>query len=448
MVRGRLSTPQLLLTLLAYDLLLLAFLPVIICYLGYRGLVLKRRPGNWRHRFGLVPRLPRGTHPRVWVHAVSAGEMAAARPVLAELRRRFPNSGIALSTHTHTGLEVARRSCAEADVIFQFPFDWPDVMALALWRILPDLIVVMEKELWPNFLGTGRLLGACIVAVNGRVSDRMLRRARWAPGFVRWLYLLPHRLCVQSDEDARRLRVLGLDGDSRIVIAGNTKADTLAERDRTTEAELASDLRIGQDEMWLVAGSTHPGEEERIVEAFVKIREQLPSARLLLAPRHLERVPQVSALLAERGIQVVRRSDGRQEHPEAVVVLDTMGELRAAYAFATIGFVGGTLVPIGGHNLLEPPAAGVPVAFGPHTENCPDTAGLVLDAGVGICVEDADALAVAFLRFARDPRLRTDTARRAQDLIHRQRGASARCVAAAAALLDKEIGRASCRERV
>ncbi|MBN1458602.1 MAG: 3-deoxy-D-manno-octulosonic acid transferase [Armatimonadetes bacterium] len=437
MARGRLSTTRLLLTLLAYDLLLLALLPAIACYLGYRALVLKKRPGNWRHRFGVVPRLPKGAGPRIWVHAVSAGEMAAARPVLTELRRRFPKAGIALSTHTDTGLEVARKSCAEADVIFHFPFDWPDVTAIALWRILPDLIVVVEKELWPNFLGTGRLLGARIVAVNGRVSDRMLRRARWAPGFVRWLYLLPDRLCVQSDEDARRLRALGLDGDSRIVVAGNTKVDTLADRDQAVESTLASELEIAPGETWLVAGSTHPGEEERILEAFARVREEVSTARLLLAPRHLERVPQVSALLAERGLQVVRRSDGRHEHPEAVVVLDTMGELRAAYAFATVGFVGGTLVPVGGHNLLEPPAAGVPVAFGPHTENCPDTAALVLDAEVGVRVDDADALAVAFLRFARDPELRADTAHRAEDLIQAQRGASARCVAVAAALLEK-----------
>jgi 3-deoxy-D-manno-octulosonic-acid transferase len=311
-------------------------------------------------------------------------------------------------------------------------------MGLAMLRIRPDLLVLVEKELWPNLLAAAHLRGAAVLAVNGRVSDRMVRRARVVPTVVRRLYRLLDVICAQSEEDARRLRLLGLSGPSPlIVVAGNTKADTLAGRDEAAEARLAAALAVSESELWLVAGSTHPGEEEQVVDAFLAIQQELPSARLLLAPRHLERLPGVSAMVAKRGLQVARRSEGRRPGEDAVVVLDTMGELRAAYACAAAAFVGGTLVPIGGHNLLEPTAVGVPVLFGPHTENCADTADLLTQAGVGFQVADAAALARAFLSLARDGEARQAIALRAERLMAEQHGASSRCVAEAAGLLAR-----------
>jgi 3-deoxy-D-manno-octulosonic-acid transferase len=433
---------RLVLELLAYNLVLLPLLPIIAGWVAWRTLVLRKPIGRWSHRLGFVPSLPRRSGPRIWLHAVSAGEMTAARPVLAELRRQFPEAAIALSTHTNTGMEMAERNCPEADAIFYFPFDYWTAMTVAMLRVRPDLVVIVEKELWPNFLATARLFGAQVLAVNGRVSDRMVRRARILPAAVRRLYRLVDVICVQSEEDARRLAQLGLAGfPPRVVLAGNTKADTLAARDMATEEALRGALAISESELWLVAGSTHPGEGEQVVDAFVDAREQEPSAHLLLAPRHLERLPDVSAKLAERGIQVVRRSEGRQAPSDAVVVLDTMGELRAAYAVAAVAFVGGTLVPVGGHNLLEPPAAGVPVLFGPHTENCADTADLLLNAGVGFRVADSAGLAAEFLRLARNAQLRRSIAQQAERLVAQQRGASARCVAAAADLLAGGVER-------
>jgi 3-deoxy-D-manno-octulosonic-acid transferase len=429
---------RLALELLAYNLLLLPFLPVIAVWVGWRLLVLRKPIGRWRHRLGLVPRLPHTTGPRIWVHAVSAGEMTAAKPVIAELRRRLPRAAIAVSTHTDTGMEVARKSCPEADALFYLPFDLPITMGLAMLRIRPDLVVLVEKELWPNLLAVAHLRGAPVLAVNGRVSDRMVRRARVLPTLVRRLYRLLDVICVQSEEDARRLRLLGLSSLSpRIVVAGNTKADTLSGRDQAAEAKLAEALAASESQLWLVAGSTHPGEEEQVVDAFLAIQREVPAARLLIAPRHLERLPSVSAMIAKRGLQVVRRSEGPRPGQNAVVVLDTMGELRAAYACAAAAFVGGTLVPIGGHNLLEPPAVGVPVLFGPHTENCADTADLLLQAGIGFRVADGPALARAFLSLARDREARETIARRAERLIAEQHGASSRCVGEAARLLAR-----------
>ncbi len=421
--------------LLAYNLILLALLPAAACLLAWRAVFSRKRAGSLSHRLGLVRPLPAAARPRIWLHAVSAGEMAAARPVLAELRRRFPKAGIAVSTHTDTGMAVAEAGCKEADVLFYFPFDWPNTMGLALWRVRPQLVVVVEKELWPNFLALAKLGGAKVLAANGRVSDRMVMRERWLPGFVPWLYRLPDRLCVQSAQDAERLRSICPGAGQRIVLAGNTKADMVADRDREAEARLAADMRALDSEAWLVAGSTHPGEEEQVMEAFRAIREHKPRARLLLAPRHLERVAQVSAMVAERGFRVARRSEGPSDHPDAVVILDTMGELRAAYAFATAGLVGGTLVPIGGHNLLEPAAVGVASLFGPHTNNCVDTAELVLTAGIGFRVAGADELAQQFLLLAGNDALRGAIADRARELMVQQRGASARCVDVASELL-------------
>jgi 3-deoxy-D-manno-octulosonic-acid transferase len=433
-----LSTLSLAAQLLVYDLVLLALVPLAVLWLGWRGAVKRKPVGNILERLGLVPRLPAGRCPRIWIHAVSAGEMAAARPVIAELRRRFPGAGIAVSTHTDTGMALARNICDEVDVLFYLPFDWPDTMVLALWRLRPQLILVVEKELWPNMLALGRLFGARVLAVNGRVSDRMMSRARWLPGFVRWLYRLTDRLCVQSATDAERLRRIAPGSRVRVVVAGNTKADTLAARDRRAEERVAQDIGALDSHLWLVAGSTHPGEEEQIVDAFVKIREKEPRARLLLAPRHVDRVAQVSAMLAQRGLHVVRRSEGREDHAEAVVILDTMGELRAAYALGAAGFVGGTLVAVGGHNLLEPTAVGVASLFGPHTENCSDTADLLSAEGVGFAVGGPEELAREFLRLAGDDARRREIARRAGGLIARQRGASFRCAEVAAELLEAE----------
>jgi len=424
--------------LLIYNLFLLALSPVLAAWLLWRLSVRRKSLGSLRHRIGLLPRPPKERSPRIWLHAVSAGEMAALRPVLDALRALLPQAYILVSTVTPAGMTVARKSCTAADDICYLPFDAPGCMGRAMRRQRPALVVVAEKELWPNLLGLARLCGARVLTVNGRVSDRVMRRARWAGGFVRWLYRLPDLLCVQSEQDGRRLQELGVPAP-RIAVAGNTKADNMAARDGRTEARLAADIGAGEGEVWLVAGSTHEGEEELVAEAFHVVVEQIPTARRLRAPRHRERVVSVSAMLSGKGISVVRRTERKPAPPGGVVLLDTMGELQSAYALGAAGFVGGTLVPIGGHNLLEPLASGRAVIFGPHTENCADVADLVREAGAGFQVADAAELAERFLAIAGDAELRAALARASEALIDSQRGASARCVAAARDLLG-EVG--------
>jgi len=422
--------------LLGYNLALLVVSPILIAWLLWRVLIQRKRIGSWGQRLGFAPRPPVAAHPRVWLHAVSAGEMAALQPVLEALRAARPDSYLAVSTVTETGMAVAQSTCRAADSIFYLPFDWADCMALALWRVRPELVVVAEKELWPNLLGLARLLGMQTLVINGRVSDRMMWRARRARSLVRWLYELPSCLCVQSPLDAERLEQIGVPA-ARVVVAGNTKADGMAERDGALEARLAQALGVSADEVWLVAGSTHAGEEEAVAEAFTRIRAKLPRARLLLAPRHLERVAEVSAVLAQRGLPVVRRSEAAGLD-DAIVILDTMGELRSAYALGAGCFVGGTLTPIGGHNPLEPVAVGRPALFGPYTANCSDVADLVVNAGVGFRITGAEDLAAQFLRLVTDAALRDRIARDGPALIAAQRGAAPRCANIAVAMLEEK----------
>ncbi len=432
--RHRPARPRLVLGLVLYNLALLVLSPLLLVWLLSRA-ARGKRLGNWRHRLGFVPRAPQTAATRVWLHAVSAGEMAALQPVFARLREALPDAHLVVSTITATGMTVAEKQCAAASARFYLPFDWGDCIALALLRLRPQLIVVTEKELWPNFLGLARLTGAEVLIVNGRVSDRMRARAHRFPWLVRWLHQLPSCLCVQSEEDATRLVAIGVPRE-RIVVAGNTKADSMAARDLRAEAQLAEALAARPDDLWLVAGSTHPGEEEIVLDAFARVRARLPQARLLLAPRHPDRVAAVCVRLVERGFAVACRTEGAPP-PEAVVVLDTMGELRAAYALGLIGFVGGTLVPIGGHNLLEPVAAGRPVLFGPHTESCADVADLVLEAGVGFRIATAEELAAWFLRLAADAPRRAQFASAGAALVASQQGAAQRCVNIAQALLQE-----------
>jgi 3-deoxy-D-manno-octulosonic-acid transferase len=364
--------------------------------------------------------------------------MGALKPVYAALRAALPQAYLVVSTITPTGMTVARAGCPQADALVYLPFDWGDCIGLALARVRPDLVVVAEKELWPNFLGFARALEAEVLVVNGRVSDRMMARARRWPWLVRWLLRLPSCLCVQSSRDADRLDALGIPPE-QVVVAGNTKADAMAARDREAEAKLASELGVRPEECWLVAGSTHAGEEAVVLEAFARVRAARPEARLLLAPRHPERVTEVCAGVMQQGFAVARRSEGPPPR-EAVVVLDTMGELRSAYALGVAGFVGGTFVPIGGHNLLEPVAAGRPALFGPHTETCVDVAELVLEAGVGMRVANAEELASWLLRFLDDREAQARIAQEGPALLASQQGASQRCVNIARVLLEEHGG--------
>jgi len=381
--------------------------------------------------------------PSIWIHAVSVGEVLATRALIPALRDRYPDHTLWLSTTTQTG-RTAALGLAEVDGLFYFPFDLPPVVARALDRVRPRLFIMVDTELWPNLLRQCRRRGVKTMLVNGRISDRSYPRYRLVRPFFRQVLAGVDRCCAQSEESGRRLIDLGAP-QSRVTVTGNLKFDTLPVPEsgspRVRHGVLRA-FRIAEGRMVVMAASTHPGEETPVLEAFERIAHRDPDALLVLAPRRPERSGDVVALAARRGFETVRRSelpvDG--EPLAAVVVLDSVGELATLFQIATVVFLGGSLVPAGGHNLLEPAAWGKPVVFGPHMENFAEIAELFLTNRAARQIHTAGALEPALSGLLGDPVQRAALGAAASVLVQAHRGATDRSLAALAALLPPTGG--------
>lgn len=379
-----------------YNGLLLVASPVILAIL----LVKPRCRRGLLQRFGLsTPRLRPDQRPLIWVHAVSLGEVVAITPLVRELHRRHPDHRFAVSTATETGRDAVEQRLAGVAEHLYAPLDLPWAVARTVERLQPVLYVFIETELWPNLLGRLARRGVPTIMVNGRLSTTSYARQRRPPAL--WLYrtILPSlSLCLmQSDRDVERIISLGADPRS-VYRTGNIKFDQpLPASDRKLTR---LDLGLAADAPLLVAGSTHAIEEEMLIQAFEAVLARHPSVQLLLAPRHIERADAVEAMVRDRGLTARRRSTGRQSNGSRphVVILDSRGELAAVYELATVAFVGGTLVPIGGHNLLEPAFWAKPVLFGPHTDHCVEIANLLVQAGGGRRVTTTEELAAQLTR--------------------------------------------------
>ena len=387
---------------------LLAYLPAFLT---------RRRRAGYGHdlaqRFGrLGDGLP--AEPRCWVHAVSVGESAAAVPLVEAIHRRWPELGILVSTITPTGARIVADRLAGTAVHRYFPLDLPGPVRRALEAARPRFFIAIETELWPNFLRALARRGTPAMIANGRISDRSFRRYLR----VRWLMRREladvSEVALQNQEEDLRKESLGAPAE-RVVVTGNLKSDLVPEADA---ADTVWRERLGlraTDRLW-IAGSTHRGEEAIVLDAFLRARARCPDLALLLAPRHPERAGEVVDLVRERGLAPARRSrlpDGRA--PGAVVILDTVGELAALYALAEVVFVGGSLVPVGGHNVLEPAMRGKPVLYGPHTSNFREGAERLQRSGGGIVVKDGLELEreLSLLLEDRDLARRTGDAARA-----------------------------------
>jgi len=340
----------------------------------------------WRvglgERLGRVPPTPHD-RPAIWIHGASVGEIAAIAPLAQLLRKEFPRHRLVISSLTSGGREAARTRIPCADARVFFPLDLPVAASRAVRAISPSLVIFTDTELWPTFLATLAAHGIPAVMVSGRLSARAFaryRRWRWvfAPALasVRWFG-------VQSLETAHRLIELGAPAN-RMVITGSLKQAARVPEGGLTLAGLGvSGTPV------LVAGSTHAGEEEAVLEAWHSALTRRPDARLVLAPRRPERFEEVVSLLVRRGLRFVRRSElgpsdqARWPADTPILLLDTLGELAGLYAGARVAFVGGTLVPVGGHNVLEPAICGTPVVFGPHVGNTPEAAARLVAAGGG-----------------------------------------------------------------
>ena len=391
-----------------YPLYTLAFAAAVTGYAPVAVLrqIVRGVPVNLRERLGLRGHQPPPA-PCGWIHAVSVGEAIAAAPLLEGLRRRWPALPLVVSTVTEPGARVVRERFAGLARHRYLPLDFPGAARRVIASIRPAFFVGMETELWPNLLRALAAGGVPAMVANGRLSDRSFRRYRLVRGAMRRMLTDVTVFGMQSDEDARRMIALGATPE-RVVVTGNLKHE--APPDPAGAADLWRRLAgLAQQQPVWIAGSTHRGEESAVLDAHAAARAVRPDLALVIAPRHPERVGEVISLVTARGFMAIRRSElpGRALDPAAtVIVLDTVGELAQLYSIADVVFVGGSLAPFGGHNMLEPATRAKPVLFGPHTTNFRDAAALLLDSGGARLVHDSRELGEELLRLLSDPDLR------------------------------------------
>ena len=420
-----------------YNVVLLIAAPFIFVIL----LAKQRCRRGISHRFGLLPAAFRPDHrPIVWIHAVSLGEAVAVAPLVKELHRRHPDHRFVVSTVTETGREaVEQRLSGVAEHVYA-PLDFPWVVSRLITQLRPVLYLFVETELWPNLLRDLHRRDVPTVMVNGRLSTRSFARQQWGP--VRSFYramLQQLTLCLmQSDRDVERIVALGADARN-VRRTGNIKFDQPMLVSINPDA-IRAGLGLHEREQVLVAGSTHPGEEEALIDCYRNLISHQSDVVLVLAPRHIERAIQVEAMVRVRGLPVQRRST-IQPRPSAspagprVIILDSRGELAALYSQAVVAYVGGTLVPVGGHNLLEPAIWAKPVLFGPFTDHCAEIASLLIESGGGRRVTDAADLAQQVLYLLIHEHARLSMGQSARKAVEQNQGALSATVEAIDPLL-------------
>ena len=418
-----------------YSTLLGAALILSLPYWIYQMLRHGKYGLGFFQRLGRVPlHLSRTDQPTIWIHAVSVGEVLAVSGLIDQLRVRLPGYRIVVSTTTDTGQKLARDRFGAKNV-FYFPIALGFAIRPYLDALRPQLIVIAETEFWPNFLRLAKSAGARIVVVNARISDRSWRGYRrlhwWLPKVIQNVDLF----LAQTQDDSRRLIDIGAPG-SRVAVTGNLKFDLQLTQPPPVMANLRDSFRATGAAPILVFGSTADDEEERmLLQAFQSILASHPHATMILAPRHPERFAAVAALLESLGIHFLRRSLwGGEPLAGGVLLLDTIGELSAIYGLADIAFVGGSLVPKGGHNIIEPARHGVAIVVGNHTENFRDIIGLFQSRDALRVVGPAE-LPLVLMELISNEAERRALGQRASETLRSQSGASEKTVAALENLL-------------
>ncbi len=432
---------------LLYSVVTLLAFVALSPYFLYQALRHNKYVGSLRQRFGYLPvSFNLDGEDSIWVHAVSVGELLSARPLISELRRRYPRLRLFVSTTTLSGQQLARRSHMDVDGVFYFPFDWSFPVRRTLAVVRPKLFVMIENEIWPNLLRECRRRGVKTMVVNGRISYRSFPRYRMIRPFFRRVLADIDRFCVQGEETSGRLIQLGAD-PARITITGSLKFDAI---DTTVvpgrgPGRVLRFFRVSPGRLVFVAGSTQRGEDEAVIRAFNRVRTTSAGANalLVLAARHPERFTEVERLCRQEGLSTVRRSElPIDAEPRAdAVILDTIGELAPLYQIATAVFVGGSLVPAGGHNLLEPAACGKPIVVGPHMENFAEIVDAFLANGAAIQVRTERELEQTIVSLMGDPVRRARLGAAARALVDANRGARDRTLTVVAGLLPSTDGR-------
>jgi len=402
-----------------YTLLLYLLLPFALLRLLLRSLRAPAYRQRWAERFGHVPdSVPNGG---VWIHAVSVGEVQAISPLVHLLMREHPGLPLYITTTTPTGSATVRRLFGEQVWHSYMPYDLPSCLERFLDKVRPVCLLMVETEVWPNLLMTCREHGIRTLLANGRMSERSAKGYQRVAGFARDVFARIDTVAAQSQDDGQRFAQLGVPAQA-IEVTGSIKFDLALPASVDEQVEVMR-RNWGGRPVW-VAASTHEGEDEIMLAAHARLLHELPDALLVLVPRHPERFDRVTGQVIKSGLNLVRRSSG--DFPEAttqVYLGDTMGELPVLLGAADAAFIGGSLAKVGGHNMLEAAAQGVPVCFGPHTFNFTLISRMLVDCGAAKLVHDAESLSALLQAWLSDASVRSAAGEAGRQMVQRNRGA-------------------------
>ncbi len=416
-----------------YTLFHYFMLPALFLRLAWRG---TRNPGYWRRwpeRLGFSAAIPK-ERKVVWVHAVSVGEVQASLPIINAVRKRVPDATLLVTTTTPTGSSRVMQSLGEDVAHCYMPYDLPGPVRRFLDRTHPSLAVIMETELWPNLFYACRVRGVPVLLANVRLSERSAAGYRRFSSLARGMLDSVSHIAAQGESDAKRLIALGAD-PARLTVTGSVKFDVHIPPSLREEAASLR-RRFGSGRGVWIAASTHDGEERMVLDAFDQVRKRMPEVALIVVPRHPERFSIAEALVKRAGWRYALRSRMPPSLEDVdVLVGDTMGELQMLYAAADVAFVGGSLIPVGGHNMLEPAALGVPVIVGSHVFNFQEISEHLLELGIARQVSGPAELATSVLELLGDANQRHNVGEAAKRFVEDNRGARDKVVAMVDALL-------------
>jgi len=413
-----------------YNMLLIIATVLLFPVILFKLITVPKYRGGMTQKLGRlrkgVLKVIKGSRP-IWVHAVSVGEVMAAHPLIRELKKKYPHRKLILSTVTVTGNYTARRRVPEADAVFYFPFDFPCIVRRVIQGINPQIVLVAETELWPNFYRELKRAGIPSAVINGRISPASHRNYRKFNSLFSQVFDNVTLFCMQSEADAERIKDIGADPE-KVMVTGNLKFDQKLPVNMSVPVSIAAGKKV------ITAGSTHRGEEAALLDVFKRLRQKYPDLVLIIAPRHPERFDEVEGLINKAGYDCQRRT--KLHGPiKDVLLLDTIGELRSFYSLCDIAFIGGSLVKVGGHNLLEPAAMKKPVIFSRYMFNFKEISEALLSAGGGIMVKDKTELYVQIDNLLSDKELARRIGERAFSVIEMNSGAARKTIEAVGRLI-------------
>jgi 3-deoxy-D-manno-octulosonic-acid transferase len=420
-----------------YSLLIYLITPLVLLYLLFRGLRDRRYLRRWKERFGWFEFPPRNGP--IVIHAVSMGEVNTAGPLVTNIAKRHPEIPLCLTSLTPTGSDRVQELFGDRVSHVYIPLDLPGAVRRFFDRVQPRLLIIMETEIWPNLYSEAKRRGVPVLVANARISDKSIGNYRRFRKLTAAVLRDVVQIAAQTRRDADRLVELGAD-ENRLVVTGNLKFDVTLPPSLIEQGE-AIRTAWGTDRPVFLAGSTHEGDEGPVLEAFGGLLKAFPAALLVLVPRHPERFSRAEQLARSSGLRVSRRSEGAScGRDTQCLLIDTMGELLRYYSACDVAFVGGSIHPTGGHNVLEPAALSRPVVVGPHTANFKEITTELIECGAAIRIQNALELEQAVCRLFNDPELRDRMGRAGHHLVKSGRGALQHTLELVDALITQEAG--------